>query len=430
MSRPIIEVKNLSKVYQLGTIGATRLKDEVALLWDRARGRHKAQKKGEFRALHDLSFDVQPGEVVGIIGRNGAGKSTLLKILSRITQQTAGEITLRGRVASLLEVGTGFHPDLTGRENIFLNGAILGMTRAEIRRKLDEIIAFAEVEQFIDTPVKRYSSGMYVRLAFAVAAHLEPEILIVDEVLAVGDFAFQNKCLGKMGEVSKKEGRTILFVSHNMAVLRALCSRAILLDAGQKRMDGAAAGVVQAYLEGSAHGEATLAWEPNDAPQADGFLFRRVSITNQKGCTAPVVMHNEPFAVRIEYEVKKIFPGLRIGFLIQNSEGVEICGSNDVGSTPWDGRTPGVYVSECRMPSYLLNEGIYHVKFGADAPHGTLDLLTPFCVEFSVQDTERHGETKHRLPGVLRPKVSWEVGKAPDEGCAPPLSGQAGRESE
>ena len=232
MSRPIIEVKNLSKVYQLGTIGATRLKDEVALLWDRIRGQHQAQKKGEFRALRDVSFEVQPGEVVGIIGRNGAGKSTLLKILSRITQQTAGEITLRGRVASLLEVGTGFHPDLTGRENIFLNGAILGMTRAEIRRKLDEIIAFAEVEQFIDTPVKRYSSGMYVRLAFAVAAHLEPEILIVDEVLAVGDFAFQKKCLGKMGEVSRRDGRTVLFVSHNLFAVRDLCTRAILLENG------------------------------------------------------------------------------------------------------------------------------------------------------------------------------------------------------
>jgi len=189
MSRPIIEVKNLSKVYQLGNIGATRLKDEVGRIWDRVCGRYEVSKKGEFQALRDVSFTVQPGEVLGIIGRNGAGKSTLLKILSRITQQTAGEIILRGRIASLLEVGTGFHPDLTGRENTFLNGAILGMSRAEIARKLDEIIAFAEIEQFIDTPVKRYSSGMYVRLAFSVAAHLEPEILVLDEVLAVTERA-------------------------------------------------------------------------------------------------------------------------------------------------------------------------------------------------------------------------------------------------
>src|SRR5215218_8927578 len=206
MGLPIIEVRNISKAYQLGSIGATSLKDEINHLWSRARGKGEARKNGEYWALRDVSFEVQPGEVLGIIGRNGAGKSTLLKILSRITQQTAGEITLRGRVASLLEVGTGFHPDLTGRENVYLNGALLGMKRGEIARKFDEILAFAEVERFIETPVKRYSSGMFVRLAFAVAAHLEPEILIVDEVLAVGDAEFQNKCLGKMKDVSKGEG--------------------------------------------------------------------------------------------------------------------------------------------------------------------------------------------------------------------------------
>ena len=222
MSRPILEVRNVSKVYRLGTIGATSLKEECARAWEWARGRGSRAEKRDFWALRDVSFTANPGEVLGLIGRNGAGKSTLLKILSRITRQTRGEITLRGRVASLLEVGTGFHPDLSGRENIFLNGAILGMTKAEIRRKLDEIIAFAEVEQFIDTPVKRYSSGMYVRLAFAVAAHLEPEILVVDEVLAVGDAAFQKKCIGKMDEVSRSHGRTVLFVSHNLAALRGL----------------------------------------------------------------------------------------------------------------------------------------------------------------------------------------------------------------
>jgi lipopolysaccharide transport system ATP-binding protein len=201
----------------------------------------------EFWALKDVSFDVQEGEVLGIIGRNGAGKSTLLKILSRITEPTAGRVTLRGRVASLLEVGTGFHPELTGRENIFLNGAILGMTRAEIRKKFDEIVAFAEVERFLDTPVKHYSSGMYVRLAFAVAAHLEPEILVVDEVLAVGDAQFQKKCLGKMQDVSSKEGRTVLFVSHNMVAVRSLCSRAILLRTGQKIADAPVNDVLNVY---------------------------------------------------------------------------------------------------------------------------------------------------------------------------------------
>src|SRR5215208_6251477 len=212
MSQPIIEVRGISKRYQLGAIGATRLIDDVERFWHRLTGKAPKAGSADFWALRDVSFDVQPGEVVGIIGRNGAGKSTLLKILSRITEPTSGEIVLRGRVASLLEVGTGFHGDLTGRENAFLNGAILGMTKAEIRNKLDEIIAFSEIGDFIDTPVKRYSSGMYVRLAFAVAAHLDPEILIVDEVLAVGDAEFQRKCLGKMKQVSKT-GRTVLLVS-------------------------------------------------------------------------------------------------------------------------------------------------------------------------------------------------------------------------
>ena len=251
MSQPIIDVRGVSKAYRLGAIGATSLKEEVTRLWGRARGRESNEngnRSKEFWALRDVSFDVQPGEVVGIIGKNGAGKSTLLKILSRITQQTSGEITLRGRVASLLEVGTGFHPDLSGRENIFLNGAILGMSKAEIRRKFDEIVAFAEVEQFIDTPVKRYSSGMYVRLAFAVAAHLEPEILIVDEVLAVGDASFQKKCLGKMRDVSSREHRTVLFVSHNMAAIQALCERAVLLQDGRVADDGTAPQVALRYL--------------------------------------------------------------------------------------------------------------------------------------------------------------------------------------
>jgi lipopolysaccharide transport system ATP-binding protein len=281
LSQPIIEVKNLSKAYKLGTIGATSLRDEVGRWWSRLpwskerRAKSEEQRAsahsgsplalsalplalsssplapcssdGKFWALRDVSFNVERGEVLGIIGRNGAGKSTLLKILSRITEPTCGEVILRGRVASLLEVGTGFHPELSGRENIFLNGAILGMSRAEIKRKFDEIVAFAEVEQFIDTPVKRYSSGMYVRLAFAVAAHLEPEILMIDEVLAVGDAAFQKKCLGKMGEVARA-GRTVLFVSHQMAVVRNLCERVVLLGEGRVVMEGTSGEVLARYL--------------------------------------------------------------------------------------------------------------------------------------------------------------------------------------
>ena len=256
MSKPIIEIAHISKRYRLGMKpeGYLSLRDELAKASRRLFTPGKAvEDPNEFWALRDVSFSVEQGEVIGIIGRNGAGKSTLLKVLSQITPPTEGQITLRGRAASLLEVGTGFHPELTGRENIYLNGAILGMTRAEIKSKFDEIVVFAEIEKFLDTPVKRYSSGMYVRLAFAVAAHMEPEILIVDEVLAVGDAAFQKKCLGKMGEVAKG-GRTVLFVSHNMAAIQGLCSSALLLDRGKMIYHGDFASALSLYLEQSKAG--------------------------------------------------------------------------------------------------------------------------------------------------------------------------------
>ena len=263
MSDTAIVVENLSKRYRLGQIGATTLRDSVERWWHRLHGRDPDAQMGvvekdehregpaaavwdgsnEIWALRDVSFEVKRGEVLGIIGKNGAGKSTLLKILTRITEPTSGRAIMRGRVSSLLEVGTGFHPELTGRENTYLNGAILGMKKTEIDRKFDEIVAFAEIEKFIDTPVKRYSSGMYVRLAFAVAAHLDPEILLVDEVLAVGDVAFQRKCTGKMGDVAS-EGRTVLVVSHSMSTVKALCPKAILLEAGEIRMFGGADAVV------------------------------------------------------------------------------------------------------------------------------------------------------------------------------------------
>lgn len=251
MSRPIIEIDKLSKRYKLGQVNAHTLREEVEQFLHRFRRNGRSQSAGndsEIWALRDVSFSVQPGEVVGMIGRNGAGKSTLLKILSRITEPTSGQARVRGRVASLLEVGTGFHPDLTGRENIYLNGTILGMTKAEVKGKFDEIVAFAETERFLDTPVKRYSSGMHVRLAFAVAAHLEPEILIVDEVLAVGDVIFQEKCLGKMKEVSRSGGRTVLFVSHNMGAIQSLCGSAIVLEEGRKAFQASPADAVRFYL--------------------------------------------------------------------------------------------------------------------------------------------------------------------------------------
>lgn len=251
MSRPIIEVRGISKKYRLGKVGMTSFREEFSRLFNRngdSTAEEAVRAKSDFWALRDVNFDVQPGEVIGIIGRNGAGKSTLLKILSRITEPTSGEIRIRGRIASLLEVGTGFHPELSGRENVFLNGAILGMNRAEIRRKFDEIVEFSEIGAFIDTPVKRYSSGMYVRLAFAVAAHLEPEILVVDEVLAVGDAHFQEKCVGKMHDVSVKQGRTVIFVSHNMPTVRHLCGRVVWMKNGTVFDQGKTQEVTEKYL--------------------------------------------------------------------------------------------------------------------------------------------------------------------------------------
>ena len=275
MSDPIISVNGVGKCYQLGaTLSHDTLRDRVASLFSlKSPNNHKAKSTNkEFWALKDVSFEVQQGEVIGIIGRNGAGKSTLLKILSQITEPSTGEIHIRGRVASLLEVGTGFHPELSGRENIYLNGAILGMSRQEIRAKFDEIVAFAEIEKFLDTPVKRYSSGMYVRLAFAVAAHLEPEILIVDEVLAVGDAEFQKKCLGKMQAVSG-EGRTVLFVSHNMAAIRSLCTKGVLLNRGKLSTQASISEVINSYMQYSSSLQEVKVIDRNDRQGSGAIRF-------------------------------------------------------------------------------------------------------------------------------------------------------------
>lgn len=291
----VIKVENVSKRYQLGTIGTKSLSGDLQRWWAKVRGREdpflKIGQNGnhtgkqDFWALSDISFDVQQGDAIGIIGKNGAGKSTLLKILSRITAPTSGNVKIKGRIASLLEVGTGFNPELTGRENIFLNGAILGMGKAEVRRKFDEIVDFSGIEQFIDTPVKRYSSGMYVRLAFAVAAHLESEILILDEVLSVGDAEFQKKCLGKMDDVAHKQGRTILFVSHNVAAVENLCNRAILLKKGTKNIEGEVAEVISVYIrkdETSINKLITLA-NREDREGNQSIRFTSIQLLDQKG---------------------------------------------------------------------------------------------------------------------------------------------------
>lgn len=301
---PIIKVEGLSKQYILNKAATAQSDTLYGSLWNTFKNvRNITRKKEteEFWALNDVSFEIQKGDRVGIIGRNGAGKSTLLKILSRITPPTKGRIEITGQIASLLEVGTGFHGDLSGRENVYLNGSILGMTKQEIDRKFDEIVAFAEVEKFLDTPVKRYSSGMYVRLAFAVAAHLEPEILIVDEVLAVGDIAFQKKCLGKMEDVSTKEGRTILFVSHNMGQISSLCKTGILLNKGKVEAQGNIEGIIQRYFNNASRNEETHVVYDDDAEKE--FFIKRIIVQNSNGEECRNFAHDE--SINISVDIKK-----------------------------------------------------------------------------------------------------------------------------
>jgi lipopolysaccharide transport system ATP-binding protein len=413
MSEPIIEVSHLSKNYRLGAIGATTLRESFSRWRERKRGGTPGADQKEFWALRDVSFTVQPGEIVGIVGRNGAGKSTLLKILSRITEPAGGRATLRGRVASLLEVGTGFHPDLTGRENVFLNGAILGMTKAEIARKFDEIVAFAEVEQFIDTPVKRYSSGMYVRLAFAVAAHLEPEILIVDEVLAVGDSAFQKKCLGKIGEVSHEAGRTVLFVSHNMGVVANLCNRAILLKAGKVLRDGPAATVVGAYIESGATvaGEAT--WAADD-PEAgsERMRLRRARILSGGKVTGDVPIDGE---VTLEYDFEIIGGRCNAGSSIHlfDKQGVWVLCSGPTSAE----LEPGTYRHAVTIPANFLNDGLYSFSIILLRNVSQIEAHQREALTFCVHETgEGRGEYGGVINGCVRPQLPWSSERLKDEG--------------
>jgi lipopolysaccharide transport system ATP-binding protein len=362
MSHPIIEVENVSKRYRLGQVNVQTIREEFELLLLRLRGERAAKaNSSEFWALKNMSFSVQPGEVVGIIGRNGAGKSTLLKILSRITAPTSGHARIRGRIASLLEVGTGFHPDLTGRENIYLNGTILGMTKAEVKIRFDEIVAFSEVERFLDTPVKRYSSGMYVRLAFAIAAHLEPEILIVDEVLAVGDAEFQKKCLGKMRDVNSRAGRTVLFVSHNMSAVVELCSRAILIDHGMKIRDAHPSEVIGAYLSRTT---ASTDIELSNAMRRGAQRYarlKRLRLFDGEGNPASFYPMNKPFVARIELECMSPVSNVQIGLKITSQFGSTV---HYLAST-WEGvsftLSPGLHAFELKMPHVMMFPGTYIV---------------------------------------------------------------------
>jgi lipopolysaccharide transport system ATP-binding protein len=363
-------------------------------------------------ALRDVSFEIKRGEVVGIIGRNGAGKSTLLKVLSRITRPTEGQVEIHGRVGSLLEVGTGFHPELTGRENIYLNGSILGMRKAEIVRKFDEIVAFAEVEEFIDTPVKRYSSGMYVRLAFAVAAHLEPEILVIDEVLAVGDAAFQKKCLGKISDVAH-EGRTVLFVSHNMQAVQALCPSALLIEGGHLVMADNAKAVVSRYLASISEMGNEIVWPEQSAPGNDEIKLTslRVYTENSSGGT---YSSSEDLSIEMEFIARMRHSALCIGFDVVNSEGIVVARSyqTDLSPESWPEVQLGKNKWRCTIPRGLLNAGLYYLcpKIGLHNLYWIVNLDTTVRFEVILDHgvspfwNTLNGSTR---PGVIAPIFNW-----------------------
>ena len=370
---------------------------------------HLAHDPNYFWALKDINLEVHPGEVVGIIGRNGAGKSTLLKILSRITPPTTGKITYNGRMASLLEVGTGFHRELTGRENIFLNGSILGMKRTEIAKKFDEIVAFAEVEKFIDTPVKFYSSGMYVRLAFAVAAHLEPEILVVDEVLAVGDSAFQKKCLGKMGEVAK-QGRTILFVSHSMTAVRSLCSRCVWIDQGQVRRSGKTVEVIDGYLRSTDRSQGTGICEfVEDSRKA--FQLRQGRILDHNGAATQQFDCDFPLTIEMLCQVHRRVPGLYGYLQISKLDGTEVLVSDSYDAPPnqLEELIPGFYQIHIRLPSRSLAPGQYavYVNFASISGEQGFDVESPGTLfTFSLSDhTSRRGNGRG---GCFSSLLAWD----------------------
>jgi lipopolysaccharide transport system ATP-binding protein len=384
--------ENLRKLKQLSTFGAD---DGEDVIW----------------ALRDVSFRVMPGEVLGVIGHNGAGKSTLLKILSRITEPSTGWAEILGRISSLLEVGTGFHQDLTGRENVYLNGTILGMTRTEIDRKFDEIVAFSGVERFIDTPVKRYSSGMKVRLAFSVAAHLEPEILLIDEVLAVGDAAFQKKSLGKMNEVAG-QGRTVLFVSHNMVAVQNLCPRAIRLHEGRIVEDGESEQVIKHYLSAGDDSRAAQRWERiEDAPGDDTIRIHQIRVVTDAASAGHVDMESG-FQIQVDYWNRTPDAVLNVTLKLLNEQGIVAFTTGSGEGTEWERlRHPvGLFRSTCHIPGHLLNSGTYHVKLlavkGGNEVVARLEQVIAFeVIDAGTRTTGWYGKEQ----GVVRPWLRWET---------------------
>ncbi len=414
----VIKAENLGKKYIIGhqkQRGGTTLRDTMTHtargIWQRIRHPLSPNRESidleELWALKDVNFEVQQGERVGIIGPNGAGKSTLLKVLSRITEPTTGKVRIKGRVSSLLEVGTGFHPELTGRENIFLNGAILGMTRQEVKRKFNEIIAFAELEKFLDTPVKRYSSGMYVRLAFAVAAHLEPEILIVDEVLAVGDAAFQKKCLGKMETVAQ-EGRTVLFVSHNMAAISKICGNAMLLEDGAIADYGPSQDIVETYLQDmdkhkSKHHFERL-WE-KDVP----ICLLEASVLSEEMNEKGQFFRDKQVIVKIKYQINEEIDSVHVVSTVLSSDGVIAFMTSDGDLEPqrYKKRKPGTYICKFVVPPNILNHGDYSINISMGIPHITCYQVNNGILSFSVIDKRILRNPRSKMLGLIKLDIPW-----------------------
>lgn len=407
-NKPIIEVKHLSKEYQIGMDRTYKRFTESftnAVRHPVRTLRGLTGPKETFWALKDINFEVERGEVLGIIGRNGAGKSTLLKILSRITYPTEGEIVMRGRVGSLLEVGTGFHPELTGRENIYFNGAILGMKKREIEEKFEEIVKFSGVEKFLDTPVKRYSSGMNVRLAFSVAAHLDPEILLVDEVLAVGDAEFQKKCLGKMGEVAS-EGRTVLFVSHNMGAIKTLTKRVIVLDKGMTSFNGETSLGIQKYMSNVSVG-GTL-WHAKQVSN-NPIQILKAEISSEKFKTSDIFCVCDDLYISVDYEVREKITGVAVAVIIHASDGALLFSTEDTDSqlNPLDCRLPGHYHAIVKIPGHLLNSGDYYVRVGCGSRNENFDNVE--ALRFRLVETRNHLISGYRNSAYFLPMLDWNT---------------------
>ena len=412
-----ISISGLGKRYMIGATQerAGTLRDAItnAVSAPVRRLRHAGSSTGrvsELWALRDVSFEVDAGQVIGIIGRNGAGKSTLLKILSRITEPTTGRIALHGRVGSLLEVGTGFHQELSGRENIYLNGAILGMTRAEIRRKFDDIVDFSEIAEFLDTPVKRYSTGMFVRLAFAVAAHLEPEILLVDEVLSVGDLGFQRKCLGQMEQIAGA-GRTVVFVSHNMGAVRSLCSRVVDIEAGHVVADGPPDETVNGYIANQMATGGAVLHLPRPLGEPDYLLITAVRVVDEAGRTEGPFHSRRPIAVEIDIDVARENAAYQVGFDLLSGEGLLLRSWHTDGlPEDWPPVTTGRSTLRCELPAGLLNDGRYGVAPRADLYQSSWLVHGDDAIWFDV--VKDHLESPFswgKNPGPLAPQLDWSV---------------------